>query len=202
MTLNTESRLRRLHYRLPDTWRKRLSLAWLYWQGFRLWLATLTGLLPSHRVRLFLYRHVFGITIGRGSTIHWQCRFFAPEGISIGKNTIIGNNAFLDGRCGLTIGNRVMTAADVAIYTLQHDIDDPLFAHKGAPVVIEDYAYVGPRVIILPGVCIGEGAAIAAGAVVTKDVAAYTLVGGVPARFIRNRSKEMHYVPDFRMPFQ
>jgi acetyltransferase-like isoleucine patch superfamily enzyme len=196
------SRLRSIHRKLPATWRKRISLAWLYLQGFRLWLATLTGFIPSHRARLFLYRHLFGVNIGRGSTIHWQCRFFAPEGVSIGANTIIGNNAFLDGRCGLTIGSRVMTAAEVAIYTLQHDIDDPMFVHKGAPVVIEDYAYVGPRVIILPGVRVGEGAVIAAGAVVTEDVAAYTLVGGVPARFIRNRSRQMYYVPDFRMPFQ
>lgn len=175
---------------------------WLYWQGFRLWLATQTGFIPSHRVRLFLYRHAFGVSIGPGSTIHWQCRFFCPEGVSIGENTIIGNNAFLDGRCGLTIGNRVGTAAEVAIYTLQHDIDDSLFIHKGASVVIEDYAYIGPRATILPGVHIGTGAVIAAGAVVTGDVEAYTLVGGVPARFIRNRSRDLHYIPNFRMPFQ
>ena len=179
-----------------------MSAAWLYRQGFRLWLATLAGFVPSHHVRLFFYRRFFGMRIGQGSAIHWQCRFFAPEGISIGNNTLIGNNAFLDGRCGLTIGNRVVTAAEVAIYTLQHDIDDPLFAHVGAPVVIEDYVYVGPRVIILPGVHIEEGAVIAAGAVVTKDVAGYTLVGGVPARFIRHRARHMEYIPDFRMPFQ
>lgn len=202
MTASAKNRLRCLLNVRLGAWRKQARSIWLYYQGLRLWLATLTGFIPSHWVRLLLYRHFFGMTVGQDSSIHWQCRFFAPEGVSIGRNTIIGNNAFLDGRCHLTIGNRVITAADVAIYTLQHDIDDPQFAHVGAPVVIEDYAYIGPRVIILPGVHIGEGAVIAAGAVVTHDVAAYTLVGGVPAHFIRNRSRQMDYVPNFRMPFQ
>jgi maltose O-acetyltransferase len=167
-----------------------------------LWLATWSGFIPSHRLRLWIYRHFLAMHIGRGSAIHWQCRFFAPEKITIGQNTIIGNNAFLDGRCGLTIGNRVITASEIAIYTLQHDVDDPDFGHVGAPVIVEDYVYIGPRVIILPGVRIGEGAVIGAGAVVTKDVEAYTMVGGVPARFIRTRPKALRYVPDFRMPFQ
>lgn len=202
MTSRLVGSLRSIHRRLPTTWQKRMSTVWLYVQGLRLWFATLAGYTPSHHVRLFLYRHFFRMSIGRDSTIHWQCRFFAPEGISVGNNTLIGNNAFLDGRCGLTIGNRVITASEVSIYTLQHDIDDPLFSHVGAPVIIEDYVYIGPRVIVLPGVHIGEGAVIAAGAVVTTDVAAYTLVGGVPARFIRNRSRQLKYIPDFRMPFQ
>ncbi len=202
MASTVSSRLRSIHHRLPATWQERISVAWLYWQGFRLWLATLAGFIPSHRVRLLLYRRFFGVRIGPGSTIHWQCRFFAPEGVSIGENTLIGNNAFLDGRCRLTIGHRVITASEIAIYTLQHDIDDPLFTQAGAPVIVEDYVYIGPRVIILPGVRIGEGAVIAAGAVVTADVAAYTFVGGVPARFIRNRSRQLDYVPNFRMPFQ
>lgn len=202
MTSRLVGSLRSIHRRLPTTWQNRMSTVWLYVQGLRLWLATLAGYIPSHRLRLFLYRRFFRISIGQGSTIHWQCRFFAPEGISIGENTLIGNNAFLDGRCGLTIGSRVITASEVAIYTLQHDIDDPLFAHVGASVTIEDYVYIGPRVIILPGVRIGKGAVIAAGAVVTTDVAAYTLVGGVPARFIRNRTRLQQYIPSFRMPFQ
>lgn len=202
MKSTSSNHLRHILQALPPAWQKPVKTAWHYRRGFRLWLATLTGVIPSHRIRNFLYRRLFGIGIGQGSTIHWQCRFFAPELISIGQNTLLGNNAFLDGRCGLTIGNRVITASEVAIYTLQHDIDDPQFAHVGAPVIIEDYVYIGPRAIILPGVHIGEGAVIAAGSVVTKDVTAYTLVGGVPARFIRNRSRHLEYIPTFRMPFQ
>lgn len=196
------SKAHNFYQRLPRDWQKRASTLWLYLQGMNLWLATLVGFIPSHRIRLFLYRHWFRMRIGRGSTIHWQCRFFTPEKITIGDHTLIGNNAFLDGRCELIIGNRVITASEIAIYTLQHDIDDPAFIHRGARVTIDDYVYIGPRVIILPGVHIGHGAVIAAGSVVTKDVEPYTMVGGVPARFIRERSKDLTYIPDFRMPFQ
>ena len=202
MSVTLESRLRAWYSRLPVGWQKWIKSVALYWQGAFLLGATLTGFIPSYRVRRFLYRRFFRIRIGDESVIYWQCRFFAPRSISIGDNTFIGNNAFLDGRCGLTIGNRVITASEVAIYTLQHDINDPKFAHVGAPVVIEDYVYIGPRAIILPGVKIGRGAVVGAGAVVTADVEAYTFVGGVPARFIRHRPMHLEYLPSYRMPFQ
>ena len=65
---------------------------------FWVFLATLTGFIPSHTVRLFLYRNLFRMKIGKDSSIHWLARFNQPSGIEIGHNTIIGNDAFLDGR--------------------------------------------------------------------------------------------------------
>jgi len=88
------------------------------------------------------------------------------------------------------------------IYTLQHDMESPSFDAVGAPVIIEDYVYIGPRAIILPGVRIGYGAVVGAGAVVTKDVPPYAVVGGVPAKFIHERNHDLDYTPDFAMPFQ
>ena len=88
------------------------------------------------------------------------------------------------------------------IYTLQHDIDSPAFDVSGGTVVVEDYAYIGPRAIILPNVRIGYGAVVAAGAVVTQNVLPYAVVGGVPARFIRERPHDLDYRPDFATPFQ
>lgn len=165
-------------------------------------LITLVGLVPSHHFRRFVYRHVFGVGLGRKTIVHWQARFFHPSGVRIGDYCNIGNNAFLDGRRDIVIGNYVATGAEVMIYTLQHDIDSPGFDATGGPVVIDDYVYLGPRVIVLPNLRIGEGAAVAAGAVVTRDVAPYTVVGGVPARFIRERTRDLNYRPDFAMPFQ
>jgi len=162
------------------------------WNDFHLYLLTLTGYVPSHGFRNFIYR-LSGVKLARSSAIHWRMRFFQPEGVSIGENCNIGNDAFFDGRDGITIGNCVNIAGEVRIYTREHDIDDPFFAECGAPVVIEDYAYIGTRVTILPGVRIGYGAVVATGAVVTKDVPPYMLVGGVPAKIIRERSHDLRY---------
>jgi acetyltransferase-like isoleucine patch superfamily enzyme len=170
--------------------------------GSQLYGAFLTGRIPSHHVRLFLYRHVFHIAIGRGSTVHWRARFYSPGRVTIGDHSIIGYDAFLDGRYSLTIGCNVNIGGEVAIFTAQHDPDSTDFQMVGGPVIIDDYAYIGTRVTVLPGVRIGEGAVVAAGAVVSDDVQPYTVVGGVPARYIRDRRRDLSYQLSFRMPFQ
>ena len=194
--------LRLFHRKLPVGLQKSIRQLWINYQGAALFAINLVGSVPSHHFRRFIYRYIFGVRIGSGSIIHWQTHFFDPRGVRIGEYCNIGNNAFLDGRCTLTIGNRVATGAEVMIYTLQHDIDSPTFDATGGPVVIEDYVYIGPRAIILPNVRIGFGAVVAAGAVVTKDVPAFAVVGGVPAQFIRERNHNLNYCPDFAMPFQ
>src|SRR5689334_4237605 len=121
------------------------------------YLCTVVGYIPSHTIRLFFYRYFFGVRIGHDSSIHWRAEFNQPAGVSIGHNTIIGNDAFLDGRAKhfltykkehghpLTIGNNVSIAGEVRIYTMEHDIDAPDFAETGAPVVIDDYVVIGSR---------------------------------------------------------
>ena len=171
------------------------------WDDLRLYLLTLVGHVPSHAFRNFWYRAA-GVTLPRTSAIHWRARFFYPQGLRIGEHTTIGNDAFLDAREGLTLGACVNVAAEVRIYTREHDVDDPWFRESGAAVSIGDYAYVGTRVTILPGVTIGEGAVVASGAVVTKDVAPYMLVGGVPAKPIRERSRDLRYKLGYAKRFQ
>lgn len=189
--------------KLPIAVQRFLQKIWLNYYGFVLLLATTVGLIPSHGLRHFMYRHVFGVRLGQGSSIDWQTRFFQPSGVQIGDYCRIGNNAFLDGRRGLSIGNCVAMASEVMVYTLQHDIDSPTFDVEGGPVSIDDYVYIGPRVIILPNVRIGYGAVVAAGAVVTRDVPPYAMVGGIPARFIRERCHDLNYRPTFGgVPFQ
>lgn len=193
---------------------------------FWVYLATLTGLIPSHRVRLFLYMYFFRVKIGKDSSIHWLARFNLPSGVEIGHNTIVGNDAFLDGRhfrkwAGnefkpfrylrdlispqerpLKIGNNVSIAGEVRIYTMEHDIDSPDFKEIEGPVTIDDYVVIGTRVTILPGVHVGRGAVIASGAVVTKDVPPFAVVGGVPAEFIKKRNTDLKYTLKFKRMFQ
>ena len=120
--------------------------------------------------------------------------FYDPSNIEIGEDTIIGEDAVLDGRDKLKIGNHVALASGVMIFNSQHEIDDEHFSPSSAPVIIEDYVFIGPRAIIQPGVKIGRGAIVAAGAVVTKDVPPFTIVGGVPAKTIGERKlKDLHY---------
>lgn len=171
-------------------------------RGFWLFSAFVVGRIPSHGLRLAWYRHVMRISIGARSSIHWRAAFFAPNKISIGENCIVGNDAFIDGRKGVSIGDNVNLGGQVHIYTLEHDPHARDFGVKGGPVRIENRAYVATRAMILPGVTVGEGAVVAAGAVVTKDVRPFSIVGGVPAREIGGRRRDLDYTLEFRMPFQ
>lgn len=162
------------------------------WADARLRLLADLGHLPSHAARNLCYRRA-GLGLPRSSSIHWRAEFYAPERIVIGEHTVIGDSAFLDGRSGLAIGSNVNLGSHVTIYTRQHDIDAPDFKEVGAPVRIDDYAYIGSHSIILPGVTVGRGGVVGAGSVVTRDVQPYTLVAGAPATFRRERSRDLEY---------
>lgn len=164
-----------------------------YYLDLKVSLLWLLGFVPSHCFRRCLFK-LAGIKIGRGSTIHIGARFYQPKNVSIGEGTIIGDHVTLDGRAKLTIGSHVDIASEVMIFNSEHDINSAVFDPIEKPVVIKDYVFIGPRAIILPNVTIGQGVVVAAGAVVTKDVAEMTIVGGVPAKEIGKRQlKELNY---------
>jgi maltose O-acetyltransferase len=151
---------------------------------------------PVYAVRHAWYRRVLGMRIGEGSAIFMDLYLYirgrprpGRPGIRIGRGSVVNQQCCLDSRGGLAIGDHVYISPGVWILTDSHDIEDPLFREILAPVTIGDYAWVGSRAMVLPGVTVGEGAVIAAGAVVTRDVAPYTIVAGVPARQIGTRNK-------------
>ncbi len=161
--------------------------------GAGIYSAELLGRLPSKLVRTAGATHLLGMTIDRSAQLYRWKEVRSGHNIRIGAGTIIGSGAILDGRNGITIGHSVNLSSEVALWTMQHDVDSPTFMTEGGPIVIRDRAWISFRSTILPGVTIGEGAVVAAGAVVTKDVEPYTLVGGIPAKPIGHRNVEVDY---------
>lgn len=155
---------------------------------FWLMILRFVGYIPIHSIRKLFYI-ISGIKMSFfHSTIHIGANFFNPSNITIGKDTIIGDHCFLDGRAPLTIGNHVGIASQVLIYNDEHDINSADYGNSFGSVTIKDYVFIGPRAIILPNITIGKGSVIAAGAVVTKDIPDFEIWGGVPAKKIADRS--------------
>jgi acetyltransferase-like isoleucine patch superfamily enzyme len=158
---------------------------------------------PVYALRHAWYRRVLGMRIGEGSALLMDLFIYirgrtrpggvssGGPGISIGRRTVVNQQCCLDGRGGLEIGDDVDISAGVWILTDSHDMHDPLFREVLAPVRIRDHAWIGSRALILPGVTVGQGAVVAAGAVVTSDVEPYAVVAGVPARPIGTRSRNL-----------
>jgi len=111
---------------------------------------------------------------------------YAPEALHIGSSVDIGEFSVIRANGGLTIGDRVLIAAHAVITTRGHPEDLPRYGRvEDAPITLEDDVWIGAGAIVLPGVTIGRGSIVAAGAVVTGDVPPLTVVAGVPARELR-----------------
>ncbi len=147
------------------------------------------------------YLFLFGIKVPIGSSIHHGCKFFHVGKCRIGKDSVVNFGCYLDNRRGITIGNNVAIAHNTKIYTLGHNIDSPKFETRGAPVVVEDNVFVFSNVMIMPGVTVHEGTIILPGSIVTKDVPAWKIVGGNPAKVIRDRKKEIDYKQNYNYWF-
>jgi maltose O-acetyltransferase len=156
-------------------------------------------LIPSRHLRCFLLRCT-GAKIGKNVSMYNSIEFRNPSALIIKDNCSIGKHVLLDARKKLIINKCVTISSHVLIWTLHHDYNSPGFDCVGAQVEIAEYSWICSRAIILPGVKIGKGAVVAAGAVVTKDVAPFTIVGGVPAKKIGMR-KEMDYQYIPRNPY-
>ncbi len=163
-------------------------------QAYFLSLALINGV---HRwlpfaLRPLLYR-LCGYAIDRSATLQGGVRFFHVGRLRVGEGSLVNRGVYLDNRAGITIGRQVSIAHDCRIYTLGHDVHDPSFATKGAPVRIDDHAVLFAGAMLMPGVHLGAGAVVMAGAVVTKSVPPGRIVGGNPARDLGPRRIEPAY---------
>jgi putative colanic acid biosynthesis acetyltransferase WcaF len=149
---------------------------------------------PLARHRMAWYaRSGVGFEDHRTGIIMLGSEISSPERLQIGRNTAIGRRCVLDARGGITIGRDVNISSYARLQTAKHIVDDPGFGHLFSPIVIGDRAWIAEGAVVLGGVTVGEGAVVAANAVVTKDVEPFAVVGGVPAQFIRRRSSDLRY---------
>lgn len=114
---------------------------------------------------------------------------YSPENLTLGSQVDIGEFVVLRANGGMKIGSRVLIAAHAVLTTRGHPILPPRFGQTvDAPIVVEDDVWIGASAVVLPGVTIGHGSIVGAGAVVTRDVPPDTIVGGVPSRPLRSTS--------------
>jgi acetyltransferase-like isoleucine patch superfamily enzyme len=177
-----------------------------YVQGFIFYSILETNKIPSHTIRNFIYKHIFKIGLSKNVVIYSGAEIRSPENLYLGKGTIIGHNAILDARNGIEIGSNVNFSTGVWLWTEQHNHSCPYFScdsPKNKKITIGNRAWLGPRVIVLPGVNIGEGSVIGAGSVVAKDTEPFCIYAGMPAKKIGIRNSNLLYQFDgkVRSPF-
>jgi acetyltransferase-like isoleucine patch superfamily enzyme len=149
--------------------------------------------IPSHTLRLWYYRCCWKCEIGPNSFIFMDAWFDTRGSFRMGRNSTINQKCRLDNRGSITIGDNVAISTETCILTADHDPRDDDFGGRARSVQIEDYVFIGTRAMILPGVTLGRGAVVAAGAVVTRSVAPYAIVAGIPAREIGRRQTDLNY---------
>jgi len=140
--------------------------------------------------------------IGKGSIIFMNCKFDCAGGLIIADNSVINSNCRLDSRGKLIIGNNVSISEGVFCLTADHNEEFTGKNNRIKSIVINDFAWIGTRAMILPGVTLYKGAVVAAGAVVTRNVEYLNVVAGVPAKRINIRLEKFDYSTNYKRLFQ
>lgn len=148
--------------------------------------------IPSRHIRKWFYR-LMGAKLGRNTFPCRRVEILLPKGLELADNVAVGWFAELDARGGIIVEHDTNISSHVKIITGSHDIDDSDYTADFKPVHVGHHCWIGTGAVILQNVSIGDGAVVAAGAVVTKDIPAGEVWGGVPAKYIRKRNCELNY---------
>lgn len=146
-----------------------------------------------HAKKRALFYHVTLPKCGSELYVHPHVAIYFPQNVALGNNVYMNRGVFITARADVVIGDSVLIGPYTVINSGNHAYSDPdrairLQDHVSAPIVIEDDVWLGAHVTVLPGVTIGRGAVVAAGAIVTRDVEPNSVVAGVPARAIKHRA--------------
>lgn len=150
---------------------------------------------PNNNLRVASLR-LLGLAAGPHVYLFGGSEFLAPENLSIRGGCHVGRFCQIDARGGISIGNNVVIASHVLMITADHDIQGSDFAGRLGAIIVGDRAWIASRAVITRGVSIGEGAVVAAGAVVVRDVDPWTIVAGVPAKVVGRRNSNQNYTID------
>lgn len=162
-------------------------------------ISSLIFLLPRFRilnaVKSVYLKVLFGAKIGRRVVYYPGVWILSGRRLEVGDDVDFAKDVLVTTDGGVSIGDRVLIGYRTQILSSNHvvpKVPDRIFdsGRIKSPVRIDKDVWIGANCIILPGVTIGEGAIVAAGSVVTKDVPAFVYVAGVPAKFIKNRQKQ------------
>ena len=146
---------------------------------------------PEHFVafnawRIFLLR-CFGARIGRHCVVKASCEIWQPWNLTIGDYVALSEHVVCYTVDKITIGSQTTVSRDAFLCCASHDVTSSIMELTFAPITVGSNAWIAARSIIMPGRKVGDGAVVAAGAVVVNDVEPWTVVGGNPAKFITKR---------------
>ena len=156
----------------------------------------------SARIRALLWS-LFLKHMGKDVYMMKGCQIMSPQKVSIGNNVFINEYTKIGGQNNVTIGDYALIGYNVTIVTANYKYQDTSIPIQkqgfyGSAIEIGEDVWLGANVVVLPGVKIGKGSIVGANAVVTRDVKPYSIVGGIPAKFIKfrndNNNKRKHNV--------
>ena len=139
-----------------------------------------------HTIRNGLLR-LFGARVPDRALIYPSCKIFAPWNLEVGKFATIGPNTEIYNKASILIEANAIISQGAFLCTASHDITDPFLPLTSAPIIVRERAWLAADVFIGPGVTVGEGAVVGARAAVFRDVEPWTVVGGNPAKIIKQR---------------